>query len=88
MEVKNILKDRVLDYIEDDDLYDFLFLEKELLSLYQNLGYKMKFLTPLKEGIILKRYKRFLADIELPNGEVITAHTANTGSMKTCWEPG
>ncbi|MEC8624117.1 MAG: DNA/RNA nuclease SfsA [Bdellovibrionota bacterium] len=48
----------------------------------------MKFLTPLKEGTILKRYKRFLADIQLPSGEVITAHTANTGSMKTCWEPG
>jgi len=48
----------------------------------------MKFATPLTEGIILKRYKRFLADIQLPNGEVITAHTANTGSMKTCWEPG
>ena len=48
----------------------------------------MKFLTPLKEGTILKRYKRFLADIQLPSGEIITAHTANTGSMKTCWEPG
>ena len=48
----------------------------------------MKFDTPLIPGKILKRYKRFLADIELENGEVITAHTANTGSMKTCWEPG
>ena len=48
----------------------------------------MKFLTPLTEGKILKRYKRFLADIQLSSGEVITAHTANTGSMKTCWEPG
>jgi sugar fermentation stimulation protein A len=48
----------------------------------------MQFLDPLVEGTILKRYKRFLADVELPNGEIITAHTANTGSMKTCWEPG
>lgn len=48
----------------------------------------MKFNEPLIKGKILKRYKRFLADIELENGEVITAHTANTGSMKTCWEPG
>ena len=48
----------------------------------------MKFLAPLTEGKILKRYKRFLADIQLSSGEVITAHTANTGSMKTCWEPG
>lgn len=48
----------------------------------------MKFENKLTQGKILKRYKRFLADIELPDGEVITAHTANTGSMKTCWEPG
>ncbi len=47
----------------------------------------MKFENNLIEGIILKRYKRFLADIEI-EGKVITAHTANTGSMKTCWEPG
>ena len=39
-------------------------------------------------GRILRRYKRFLADIELADGTVITAHTTNTGSMKTCWEPG
>lgn len=48
----------------------------------------MKFPTKLIKGKILKRYKRFLADIELENGEVVVAHTANTGSMKTCWEPG
>ena len=48
----------------------------------------MKFENPVVEGKILKRYKRFLADIELSNGETITAHTANTGSMKTCWAPG
>ncbi|MCF8060181.1 MAG: DNA/RNA nuclease SfsA [Bacteriovoracaceae bacterium] len=48
----------------------------------------MKFQEPLIKGKILKRYKRFLADVELENGDIITAHTANTGSMKTCWEPG
>ena len=42
----------------------------------------------LIQGKILKRYKRFLSDVELPSGQVITAHTPNTGSMKTCWEPG
>jgi sugar fermentation stimulation protein A len=43
----------------------------------------MKFKTPLHEGKFIKRYKRFFADIEL-NHEIIVAHTANTGSMKTC----
>ena len=37
---------------------------------------------PLIEGVLIKRYKRFLADIELESGEVITAHCANTGPMK------
>ena len=37
---------------------------------------------PLIEGILIKRYKRFLADIKLEGGEVVTAHCANTGPMK------
>ena len=37
---------------------------------------------PLIEGALIKRYKRFLADIELESGEVVTAHCANTGPMK------
>ena len=42
----------------------------------------------LTEGILLKRYKRFLADVELENGEVITAHCANTGPLKGVLNPG
>jgi len=36
---------------------------------------------PLIEGVLIKRYKRFLADIELESGEVVTAHCGNTGPM-------
>jgi sugar fermentation stimulation protein A len=47
----------------------------------------MKFEKPLIEGTLLKRYKRFFADVEI-NGEVVVAHVPNTGSMKGCSEPG
>ena len=43
---------------------------------------------PLSEGVLIKRYKRFLADIELDNGEIVTAHCANTGPMKGVLFPG
>ena len=48
----------------------------------------MKFPTPLLRGRFQARYKRFFADILLDSGELITAHTPNTGSMLTCKEPG
>jgi len=48
----------------------------------------MKFNQTLIPGKLSKRYKRFLADIELDSGEFITAHCPNSGSMKTCANPG
>jgi sugar fermentation stimulation protein A len=48
----------------------------------------LKFSQPLIPGILIKRYKRFLADIELNTGEFITAHCPNSGSMKSCVLPG
>ena len=41
----------------------------------------MRFSSPLQAGVLLKRYKRFLADIRLDDGQEITAHCANPGSM-------
>ncbi len=44
---------------------------------------------PLVEGTLIKRYKRFLADVELDNGKIVTAHCANTGPMKgVLWQGG
>ena len=48
----------------------------------------MNFEKPLIPGKLIRRYKRFLADIELKNGEIITAHCPNSGSMKSCQTPG
>jgi sugar fermentation stimulation protein A len=48
----------------------------------------MKFPDPLIRGTLIKRYKRFLTDVELESGKVVIAHCANPGSMLSLNEPG
>jgi len=48
----------------------------------------MQLPQPLTEGRLVRRYQRFLADVELSDGRLVTAHTPNTGSMQQCALPG
>ena len=47
----------------------------------------MKFEQKLARGKFLKRYKRFLVDVETEDGQILTIHCPNSGSMKTCTGP-
>ena len=48
----------------------------------------MRFQTPLVPAVLLRRYKRFLADVHLMDGQEAVAHCANPGSMLGLAEPG
>lgn len=48
----------------------------------------MKFKKKLIHGKLVKRYKRFLADVELDDGKIVTAHCTNSGAMTSCLENG
>ena len=48
----------------------------------------MRFPAPLIPGTLIQRYKRFLADVRLDDGTLVTAHCTNTGSMQGCNAPG
>lgn len=48
----------------------------------------MRFPSPLVRGVLVRRYKRFLADVELEGGEVVTVHVANSGAMLGTSAPG
>jgi sugar fermentation stimulation protein A len=48
----------------------------------------MKYPDPLIRGRLIKRYKRFLTDVELEDGSIVVAHCANSGSMLSVNEAG
>lgn len=47
----------------------------------------MLFPTPLVDGQLIRRYKRFFADVKLKDSSEIVAHVPNTGSLKGCLNP-
>ena len=48
----------------------------------------MLFTPPLQSATLIKRYKRFLADVITPEGQALTLHCPNTGAMTGCAAPG
>jgi sugar fermentation stimulation protein A len=48
----------------------------------------MRFREPLLGATLVRRYKRFLADVTLDDGTALTAHCPNTGSLLGCHSPG
>lgn len=48
----------------------------------------MQFTPPLHSATLIKRYKRFLADVVTPEGQELTLHCPNTGAMTGCAAPG
>jgi sugar fermentation stimulation protein A len=48
----------------------------------------VKFSQNLTQGVLIRRYQRFLADVRLADGSLVTAHVSNTGAMTGCAEPG
>ncbi len=73
---------KFLDIVQIDYLNIF---NRDLLFM---IGKEITNFPPLIGGILIKRYKRFLADVKLDSGEIVTAHCANTGPMTKVLYPG
>jgi sugar fermentation stimulation protein A len=58
------------------------------MTFASGISFPMRFPTKLIRGTLVQRYKRFLADVRLADGRIVTAHCTNTGSMMGCKEPG
>jgi len=58
------------------------------IHAFSAITFRMRFPSRLIRGTLVQRYKRFLADVRLANGEIVTAHCTNTGSMMGCKDPG
>lgn len=48
----------------------------------------MEITQPMAHGTLVKRYKRFLADVTLEDGQILTVHCPNSGAMTGCAQPG
>ncbi len=50
--------------------------------------FRMNFPSPLQRGTLIRRYRRFLADVRLDGGRTVTAHCPSPGMLRGCSEPG
>jgi sugar fermentation stimulation protein A len=83
------MRQRCIGWIETFDKLRYLWYgEKMIASDDTNTTFRGLPWPELIPGKLIKRYKRFLADVKLDDGRNVTAHCPNSGSMKACSEPG